>query len=67
MAFKMILAVNFTPERLKQLKLLGMLTKAQVKAVTEEEKDETVGKVLGLTDEEIEEIAAMKTETTEGN
>ena len=67
MAFKMILAVNFTPVRLKQLKLLGMLTKAQVKAVTEEEKDETVGKVLGLTDEEIEEIAAMKTETTEGN
>ena len=40
MAFKMILAVNFTPDRLKQLKLLGMLTKSQVKAVTEEEKEE---------------------------
>ena len=51
MAFKMILAVNFTPERFKQLKLLGLLTKAQVKAVTEEEKDDTVGKVLGLTEE----------------
>ena len=62
MAFKMILAVNFTPERFKQLKLLGLLTKAQVKAVTEEEKDDTVGKVLGLTEEE---IAAMKGDAEE--
>ena len=59
MAFKMILAVNFTPDRLKQLKLLGMLTKSQVKAVTEEEK------VLGLTEEEVAEIAAMKGDAQE--
>ena len=65
MAFKMILAVNFTPDRLKQLKLLGMLTKSQVKAVTEEEKEETVGKVLGLTEEEVAEIAAMKGDAQE--
>ena len=65
MAFKMILAVNFTPERLKQLKLLGLLTKSQVKAVTEEEKDDTVGKVLGLTEEEVAEIAAMKGDAEE--
>lgn len=65
MAFKMILAVNFTPDRLKQLKLLGLLTKAQVKAVKEEEKEESVGKVLGLTDEEVAEIAAMKGDTEE--
>lgn len=65
MAFKMILAVNFTPDRLKQFKLLGMLTKSQVKAVTEEEKEETVGKVLGLTEEEVAEIAAMKDDAQE--
>ena len=56
MAYRIMLAVNFTPERLKQLKLLGLLTKSQIKAVKEEEKQETVGKLLGLTDEEIEEI-----------
>ena len=60
MAFKMILAVNFTADRLQQLKLLGMLTKAQVKAVAENEKSEKVGKLLGLTDDEVEEIASMK-------
>ena len=64
MAYRMMLAVNFTTERLKQLKLLGLLTKSQVKAVKEEEKKETVGKLLGLTDEEIEEIAAAKVETS---
>lgn len=65
MAFKMILAVNFTPERLKQLKLLALLTKSQIKEVTAAEMDETVGKVLGLTDEEVADIAAMKEETEE--
>ncbi len=64
MAYRIMLAVNFTPERLKQLKLLGLLTKSQIKAVKEEEKKETVGKLLGLTDEEIEEIAAAKVETS---
>lgn len=63
MTFKMILAVNFAPERQKQLKLLGLLTKAQVRFVKEEEKEETIGAILGLTDEEIEEISAMKGET----
>lgn len=63
MPYRMMLAVNFTPERLDQVKLLALLTKSKVKAVTEAEKDETVGKVLGLTDEEIAEIAAMKQET----
>ena len=35
MAYRIMLAVNFTPERLKQLKLLGLLTKSQIKAVKE--------------------------------
>ena len=63
MPYRMMLAVYFTPERLDQVKLLALLTKSKVKAVTEAEKGETVGKVLGLTDEEIAEIAAMKQET----
>ena len=52
MPYRMMLAVNFTPERLDQVKLLALLTKSKVKAVTEAEKGETVGKVLGLTDEQ---------------
>ena len=63
MPYRMMLAVNFTPERLELVKLLALLTKSKVKAVTEDEKSETVGKVLGLTDDEITEIAAMKQET----
>lgn len=63
MAYRMILAVNFTTARLEQLKLLALLTKSKIKAVKEDEKSQTVGKLLGLTDEEIEEIAAMKQET----
>lgn len=63
MAYRMMLAVNFTPERLEQVKLLGLLTKSKVKAVKEEERTLTVGKVLGLTDEEIAEIAAMKADS----
>ncbi len=64
MAYRMMLAVNFTSERLKQLKLLGMLTKSQVKAVKEDEKKETIGTLLGLTEEEIQEIAKAKVETS---
>ena len=63
MPYRTMLAVNFTPERLELVKLLALLTKSKVKAVTEDEKSETVGKVLGLTDDEIAEIAAMKQET----
>lgn len=65
MAYRMMLAVNFTPERLSLLKLLGLLTKSQIKVVAEEEKTETVGKLLGLSDDEIAEIAANKAETSE--
>lgn len=65
MAYRMMLAINFTPERLSLLKLLGLLTKSQIKAVAEEEKTETVGKLLGLSDDEIAEIAANKVETSE--
>ena len=65
MPYRMMLAVNFTPERLEQVKLLALLTKSKVKAVTDEEKGETVGKVLGLTDEEIAEISAMRQDTEE--
>lgn len=65
MAYRMMLAVNFTPERLNLLKLLGLLTKSQIKVVAEEEKTETVGKLLGLSDDEIAEIAANKAETSE--
>ena len=64
MPYRMMLAVNFTPERLELVKLLALLTKSKVKAVTEDEKSETVGKVLGLTDDEIAEIAAMKPDLT---
>lgn len=67
MAYRMMLAVNFTTERLKQLKLLGMLTKSQVKAVKEDEKKESLGKLLGLTEEEIQEIAKAKVETSPTN
>ena len=67
MPYRMMLAVNFTPERLELVKLLALLTKSKVKAVTEDEKSETVGKVLGLTDDEIAEIAAMKQETEQTN
>ena len=48
MAYRMMLAVNFTPERLNLLKLLGLLTKSQIKVVAEEEKTETVGKLLKI-------------------
>lgn len=65
MSFKMILAVNFTPDRLKQLKLLGMLTKAQVKSVAETEINKSVGTLLGLSEEEIAEIKSMKTESNQ--
>jgi hypothetical protein len=61
----MILAVNFTPDRLKQLKLLGMLTKAQVKSVAETEMNKSVGTLLGLSEEEIAEIKSMKTESNQ--
>lgn len=67
MAYKMILAVNFTDERLKQLKLLGMLTKAKIKAVTEEEKSQTVGTILGLSQEDIEEIQALRKDEKSGD
>ena len=65
MSFKMILAVNFTPDRLKQSKLLGMLTKAQVKSVAETEMNKSVGTLLGLSEEEIAEIKSMKTESNQ--
>ena len=65
MSFKMILAVNFTPDRLKQLKLLGMLTKAQVKSVAETEMNKSVGTLLGLSEEEIAEIKSMKTQSNQ--
>lgn len=65
MAYRMMLAVNFTPERIKLLKLLGLLTKSQIKVVADEEQTETVGKLLGLSDEEISEIASHKVETSE--
>ena len=36
MPYRMMLAVNFTPERLELVKLLALLTKSKVKAVTED-------------------------------
>ncbi len=65
MAYRMMLAVNFTPERIALLKLLALLTKSQIKVVGDGEKGETVGKLLGLTNEEIAEIAANKVDTDE--
>ncbi|MGE1062408.1 DUF3783 domain-containing protein [Megasphaera paucivorans] len=60
MALKMILAINFIPERIKQLKLLALLTKSQIRIVTENDMDKTVGELLGFTEEEIENISALK-------
>ena len=60
MALKMILAINFMPERIKQLKLLALLTKSQIRIVTENDMDKTVGELLGFTEEEIENISALK-------
>lgn len=65
MAYRMMLAVNFTPERLAQLKLLALLTKSQLKSVSDTERTQTVGKLLGLEDAEIAEIAAMKQNTSQ--
>lgn len=59
MAYRMMLAVNFAPERLELVKLLALLTKSKLKAVSEEERTQTVGAVLGLTEEEIAEIKAL--------
>jgi hypothetical protein len=60
MALKMILAINFIPERIKQLKFLALLTKSQIRIVTENDMDKTVGELLGFTKEEIENISALK-------
>ncbi len=56
MVKKSVLAINFNEERLKQLKRLSLLVKAQVKAVTELDKEEQLGKVVGFTEQEIEAI-----------
>jgi hypothetical protein len=59
MAKKVILAINFEDNRVKQLKLLGMMCKAATQAVNEDEKGQTIGAILGLTDEEIQAISSM--------
>ena len=59
MAYKEILAVNFNDDRSKQLKILGMFAKAKVRIVAEEEKDQSIGSLLGLTAEEIASLAAL--------
>ena len=64
MATPVIVAVNFTDERLQMLKLLAMLGKAKVRPVGEEEKNTSLGEILGFAAEDIEEIATMK-QTTE--
>lgn len=65
MTERIIIAVNFTEERLKMLRLLAMLGKSKVRAVREDEKNKTLGAVLDLTATEIEEVAADKTDTAQ--
>lgn len=65
MAERIIIAVNFTEERLKMLRLLAMLGKSTVRAVKEDEKNKTLGAILDLTAREIEERTAAKTDTAQ--
>ena len=62
MSYRTVLALNFDAERLRLLKHVSLISKAAVRAVTEEEKDETVGELLGLSEDEIKEIAAQESE-----
>lgn len=45
---KIILAYNFTPERLQALKLICMMLRTQLRAVTHEELLQPVGYLAGL-------------------
>ena len=65
MAYKEILAVNFNGDRQKQLKILSMFAKAKLHFVSDEEKEKTVGAVLGLADNEVAEIAALAKDVSE--
>jgi|GEM_PF-293354 hypothetical protein len=60
MAQKTVLAINFTKERLQQLKPLALLVKAPVRPVGEEEKACTIGQVMGLSPQEIAAIENLK-------
>ncbi|WP_075572851.1 DUF3783 domain-containing protein [Megasphaera coli] len=66
MAYRTILAVNFDEERLRLLKHVGLTAQAKVRAVGEDEKDKTVGELIGLTEEETAEISALAQDTIEG-
>ena len=65
MAYRTVLAVNFGTDRLRLLKHVSLIAQANVKAVTEEEKNKTVGELLGLTEEEVAEIHGLGQESTE--
>lgn len=47
---KIILAYNFTPERLQALKLICMMLRTQLRAVAREELLQPVGYLAGLSD-----------------
>ena len=47
---KIILAYNFTPERLQALKLICMMLRTQLRAVTREELLQPVGYLAGLSE-----------------
>lgn len=47
---KIILAYNFTPERLQALKLICMMLRAQLRAVAREELLQPVGYLAGLSE-----------------
>ncbi len=65
MAYRTVLAVNFGTDRLRLLKHVSLIAQANVKAVTEEEKNKTVGELLGLTEEEVAEIHSLGQESAE--
>lgn len=65
MAERLIIAVNFTEDRLKMLRLLAMLGKAKVRAVGADEKNKTLGAILDFSADEIADIEKLKTDTAQ--
>lgn len=57
-----MVAVNFTEDRLKILQFLAMTVKAKVRVVKEEEKKKSLGEILEMTQKEWAQLEQMKKE-----
>lgn len=66
MGKKTVLAINFSDQRYSLLSSVCLLHRAALKRVYEEDKEKRVGDILGLSEEEIQAIAALGQETDEG-